>query len=312
MRLIEFDIEGIEYVKGEDNILADALSRIVVGLIRFKPSDTLATLMQRDPKRFIRKGDKVFLVEGTAERLCIDDADEKAKILRMVHGEEGHLGFFKSAEVIRERYFWPHWKQQLKQHIKQCDSCQMRKDDDEPFREEMIALESEEVFERLHLDLCGPLTESYGNTHIAVLQDSYSKWLEASVLPDTRASTIIRGLAELFQRFRTPKAITTDGGTQFDCREFKEFCRQQAVEHHIASAYHHQGNGLAERAIRSVETMLRTTCTDQKEWSRQLLSCVMAHNKKTPDDRSNTVFADVWPRKQNIAGRRTWAEQTAI
>ncbi len=172
LRLMEFDIEGIEYVKGKDNILADALSRIVVGLIRVKPSDTLATLMQRDPKRFIRKGDKMFLVEGTAERLCIDDADEKAKILKMVHGEEGHLIFFKSAEVIRERYFWPHWKQQLKQHIKQCDSCQMRKDDDEPFREEMIALESEEVFERLHLDLCGPLTESYGNTHIAVLQDS--------------------------------------------------------------------------------------------------------------------------------------------
>lgn len=108
LRLMEFDIESIEYVKGKDNIIADALNQIVVGLIRVKPSDTLATLMQRDPKRFIRKDGKVFLTERTVERLCIDDADEKTKILKTVHDEEGHLGFFKSAEVIRERFFWPH------------------------------------------------------------------------------------------------------------------------------------------------------------------------------------------------------------
>src|SRR5699024_9551607 len=112
------------------------------------------------------------------------------------------------------------------------------------------------------------------------LQDSYSKWLEACALPDTRARTIIDWLGELFQRFGTPKMLTTDGGTQFDSREFKEFCRQQAVEHHIASPYHHQGNGLAERAIRSVEAMLRTSCADQKEWSQKLLPCVMAYNRR--------------------------------
>ncbi|KAH9398602.1 hypothetical protein TYRP_018846 [Tyrophagus putrescentiae] len=62
-------------------------------------------------------------------------------ILKKVHDDEGHLGFFKCAEVIRERFYWPHWKEQLKGHLKNCDSCQMKKDDDEPFREEMIALE---------------------------------------------------------------------------------------------------------------------------------------------------------------------------
>ncbi|KAH9389542.1 hypothetical protein TYRP_023192, partial [Tyrophagus putrescentiae] len=89
-------------------------------------------------------------VHQERRRECIDDADEKTKILRTVRDEESHLGFFKSAEVIRERFFWSHWKQQLKQHIRQCDSCQMRKNDDEPFREEMMR-----------------------------------KWLEASALPDT-------------------------------------------------------------------------------------------------------------------------------
>ncbi|KAH9406657.1 hypothetical protein TYRP_013640 [Tyrophagus putrescentiae] len=47
----------------------------------------------------------------------------------------------------------------------------------------MVALESEEVFERVHLDLCGPLTESDGCTHIAVLQDSFSKHMTTGVTP---------------------------------------------------------------------------------------------------------------------------------
>ncbi|KAH9398026.1 hypothetical protein TYRP_019400 [Tyrophagus putrescentiae] len=280
LRLMEFDIEGIDYVKGNDNFLADALSRIQVGLIRAKPSDTLASLMERDPKRFERRGDKVFLVENGHERLCIDDDDEKEVILKKVHDDEGHLGFFKCAEVIRERFYWPHWKEQLKGHLKNCDSCQMKKDDDEPFREEMVALESEEVFERVHLDLCGPLTQSDGCTHIAVLQDAFSKWIEAVALPDTRAKTIAEWLADVFARYGAPKMLTTDGGTQFDSREFKAFCRTAAVEHHIASPYHHQGNGLAERAIRTLETMLRTSCSDQKDWKWNLATCVMAYNTR--------------------------------
>ncbi|KAH9397676.1 hypothetical protein TYRP_004000 [Tyrophagus putrescentiae] len=155
----------------------------VVGLIRARPSDTLASLMKRDPKRFERREEKVFLVEDGRERLCIDEDDEKEVIFKKVHDDEGHLGFFKCAEVIRERFYWPHWKEQLKGHLKNCDSCQMKKDDDEPFREEMVALESEEVFERVHLDLCGPLTESDGCTYIAVLQDSFSKHMTTGVTP---------------------------------------------------------------------------------------------------------------------------------
>ena len=74
--------------------------------------------------------------------------------------------------------------------------------------------------------------------------------------------------------------ITTDGGSQFDSREFAEFCRNLAIEHHIATSYHHQGNGLVEKAIQTLESMLRTSCEDQKEWSRLLPEVIRAYNTR--------------------------------
>src|SRR5699024_8901921 len=119
------------------------------------------------PNRFVSKDGKVFLVEGGSERLCIDEAEEKKKILRMVHDEAGHLGIYKSTEAVRQRFYWPHWKNDVKLHLRECFICQTKKDDLEPNREEMVARECEEVFERVHLDLCGPFTDSDGYTYVA-------------------------------------------------------------------------------------------------------------------------------------------------
>ncbi len=292
LHLQQYDIAGIEYVRGEDNVMAEALSRIQIGLIRAKPSDTLETLMAREPNKFVKKDGKVFLLENGAERLCIDDDEKKRKILAAVHDDAGHLGIYKCTEAVRLRFYWPHWKNDVKLHLKKCFTCQNKKDDLEPHKEEMIARESDEVFERVHLDLCGPFTNSDGYTYVAVLQDAYSKWAEAKPLDDTRAKTVIRWLQkDVFSRFGEPKMLTTDGGTQFDSKEFKDFCSSRRIEHHIASPYHHQGNGLKERAIRTLETMMRTACQDQRKWSYKLVECVTTYNTRSHLKTGGTPFS---------------------
>src|SRR5699024_3757580 len=262
MKLQEFDIKGIVHVPGDENLMADALSRIEIGLIQSipgSPSEKLKKLMEKDSKRFRMIDGRVYLVEKESKRLCIVTAEEKQQILKEIHDNNGHLGFYKSAQAIRERFYWPHWKNELKLYLKKCFECQSKKNDLEPHKEDMCPLESEEVFERVHVDLCGPLTESDGNTYILVLQDAFSKWIEATPISNTRTATIVEWLQkEVFSRFGEPDMITTDGGSQFDSREFAEFCKNLSIEHHIASSYHHQGNGLVEKAIQTLETMLRT------------------------------------------------------
>jgi len=172
----EYRIKGIEYVKGEENLLADTLSRIEIGLIDDNPgapSDRLVALTNQQPARFKLFNNRVYLVENQLKRLCLDSPDEQEAVLKEIHDEAGHLGRYKCQEAIRQRFYWPHWRRNLKDHLRRCSNCAMAKNDLEPHKEELLVQESSDVWERVHIDLCGPLTPSDGNRYIVVLQDTH-------------------------------------------------------------------------------------------------------------------------------------------
>src|SRR5699024_1981668 len=146
MKLQEFDIKGIVHVPGDENLMADALSRIEIGLIQSipgSPSEKLKKLMEKDSKRFRMIDGRVYLVEKESKRLCIVTAEEKQQILKEIHDNNGHLGFYKSSQAIRERFYSPHWKNELKQHLKKCFAGQSNETDLERHTEEMWPVDSE-------------------------------------------------------------------------------------------------------------------------------------------------------------------------
>ena len=278
----ESNIKGIEYTKGDDNVVADALSLIEIGLIGASTTGTssnLEELLAKDPNRFKRVDGRIWLTEKDSKRLCIESESEKKAILHELHNDNGHLGVYKTLEEVRRRFYWPNWSRDVKNHLKNCFNCAVKKEDIEPNKEELRVQESFEVFERVHVDMCGTLTESHGQKHFIVLQDAYSKWIEAASLPDTRTKTVADWLDNtVFTRFGHPETITTDNASYFESVEFKEFCAERGIKHHLATSYHHQGNGLAEKAIQLVEKMVRTSIEDQQDWSQPLAKCVASYN----------------------------------
>ena len=128
---------------------------------------------------------------------------------------------------------------------------------------------------------------------IVVAQDAFSKWVEAESL----SATIFRWLSEdVFSRFGNPGQITADQGSQFDSAEIKRFWQENNIDLHIISSYHYISNGLAERKIWTVETMLRTSVVDKADWRRHLPGLVWAYS--TPHDWGN-IFIDIWPGGRN-------------
>ena len=312
----EYNIKGIEYIRGEDNLLADTLSRIEIGLIDDlpgTPSSSLIDLTKTEPWRYKLESDRVFRYDGPLRRLVISSEKDKKHILHRVHNEDGHLGIYKCQEVLRRRFYWPKWRADLKQHLQSCIQCAESKDDIEPHREELEPLESDHVWQRLHLDLCGPLSESEGNRFILVAQDAFSKWLEAKSLPKpVNTASILQWLrVEVFSRFGYPDQITTDQGSQFDSTEMKQFCQERSINLHIISSYHHISNGLAERAIRTIETMLRTSVANQADWNQHLPGLLWAYNTRSHCTTGVTPYSLMFGREPRIHLDREFALTTS-
>lgn len=73
----------------------------------------------------------------------------------------------------------------------------------------------------------GPYPKTpFGNRFILVIEDMFTRWVEAFALLITTAQTICAVLeTEMFARYGYPKAIITDNGPQFISDHFKYRCK---------------------------------------------------------------------------------------
>ena len=91
--------------------------------------------------------------------------------------------------------------------------------------------------------------------------DYYSNFIEVAELErDTRAATVIRKIKENIARHGIMDTLVSDNGPQFACQEFKDFTRAYGIQHATSSPLHPQSNGLAEKAVQTVRSVLKK-CT---------------------------------------------------
>jgi hypothetical protein len=142
-RIQAYDFD-IEFVKGKNNVVADALSRrpsifAMTGvsvdwkdhLVMEYAKDQFACQLldgqvQDDNFKVINDliyyKDRIFLVPGSAF---------KAKVLQAYHDSPmaGHQGISKTYRQVRERFSWKGLKEDVIKHVKECTTCQENKDE---------------------------------------------------------------------------------------------------------------------------------------------------------------------------------------
>jgi hypothetical protein len=136
--------------------------------------------------------------------------------------------------------------------------------------------------QRWGLDLLGPLPPAQGNLrYVVVAVEYFSNWIEARPLATITSFTIQKFFWQnIVCRFRVPKAITVDNGTQFDSKAFREFCDQIGTKIHFASVRHPESNGLVERANGIIMTGIMKSIFNQPrgKWPDELIKVVWSHN----------------------------------
>ena len=240
--------------------------------------DELERRAQRDPRSYLREGDRWYFIGDGRKRIAIPLA-MRNQVLRDVHDRGGHMGFDRTWDIIKNRFHWPKHRSYTQYYVSQlCHTCRTQKRaclDKAPLSPTDVS--PMQPLSHWQMDILGPVPES-PKYWIVVLQDRISKWIDAKCIDSPNARNVITWLDEdIFPNLGRPSEIATDQGANFASAEFKAFLEAAGCHHHETTAYWKPSLGMAERLNGTLEEWLRTNCAQGESWRMALPRVLQAY-----------------------------------
>ncbi|GFW76920.1 hypothetical protein TNCV_2030251 [Trichonephila clavipes] len=147
----------------------------------------------------------------------------RADILRHFHDAPtaGHLGFAKTYDRIRKRFYWPGMYRNVVRYVMHCRECQRRKSVPQRPPGRLVPIPPAIApFHRIGIDLLGRFPKSaHGNKWIIVCTDYSTRYAITKALPTAENDEIAKFLLEeIVLRHGAPRVIITDRGAVFRSR----------------------------------------------------------------------------------------------
>ena len=162
----------------------------------------------------------------------------------------GHQGIVKCRERARQSVWWPGFSTQLGELVKNCrECCKVQLQRAEPLRP--TALPSL-PFQQVGTDLF----EWEKKTYLLVV-DYYSRFIEIALLNRTSAADVISHTKSIFARHGIPEVVISDNGPQYSSEAYSDFAKEYQFHHVTSSPLYPQGNGEAERAVRTIKNLIK-------------------------------------------------------
>ncbi len=170
----------------------------------------------------------------------------------------GHLGQATTLNRLMARFFWPGIHENVRRWCAACRECQLVNPPASP-KAPLRPLPLMQVpFERIGMDLIGPLERSArGHRFALVLVDYATRYPEAVALRNISAKSVAEALFSMISRVGIPKEILTDQGTAFMSRTIRELYGLLGIKSVRTSVYHPQTDGLVEQFNRTLKTRIR-------------------------------------------------------
>lgn len=206
-----------------------------------------------------------FKGSETKVLVFIDDTyteEDKYKIIEEFHNSPlgGHQGISRTIKRIKQQHTWKGLKKDVQNFISSCQSCQRNKTINKTVKQPMvITTTSSKPFERIFLDIVGPITTSKkGNNYILTLQDDLTKFSAAYPLVSHDANSVSKAFVEGFVcQHGIPESILTDCGTEFMGKILAACCKLLQIDKLNTTPYHPQSNGGLERSHQTLAAYLR-------------------------------------------------------
>ena len=297
----------IKYLKGGENVVADALSRnpqeeFKVELIEVTPmkfqihKDEILQAIQEDAlyqdilqEEILRiqlglqyEDGILFTQEG--QIYILDNPLLRYKLILEFHDQpfSGHWDERRTLQLLQRQYYWPTMNHDIHEVVSMCEPCQRAQiscvKDQAPIR----YIEAQYPWEIVTIDfVSGFAMTRRKHSAICVICDRYTRMvhMESCIDHATAKDTAKIALRQIFARHGCPRIIISDRGTQFDSELWKYLWNFMGTRIHLASTHHPQTNGLTERMNRTLINMIKKMTQDlPHEWDMLLLLFEFVYN----------------------------------
>lgn len=335
----------VNHIKGSENVLADALSRmfntetpsneqpsISVNAVKVNmPVFPVAhenilehqledpemyqkiTLLQQGtlvPRHLLSKGVLCCRESRTNAPKIALPTSLRSLIFKYYHNSVfgGHLGNFKTLNKIREFFIYPGMKEDVCRRIKNCEICALSKPAQQTHWGKMASQVTTKPMEKFYVDYVGQLVRSKsGFAFILVVMDAFTRFIWLQPVRQATARNSIQELKKIFQCNSFPKLVVTDNAKCFDCEEFKSYLASVGIQRIPTSPFYPAANAV-ERVNRNLKNaLIAYHSKNQTSWDENLNWIQLSLNLARHEAHGRTPFELMYNFKPNHPLSLQWS-----
>lgn len=219
---------------------------------------------------------------GNSKRLWVLPGSMVPTVLGALHctPSGGHFGISRTLDRLKERFYVIGGRAAVEKFCRECDICAARKGPGRRIVAPLSTRISGEPFERVASDILGPFPVTpRGNRYIVVFMDYFTKWPEATAIPDQTAETVSRAFIDLVvSRYGVPNEFHSDQGRNYESEVFRRVLEVLGAHKTRTTPLHPQSDGMVERLNRTLlDFLAKMVDNQQSDWDLLLPLFLLAY-----------------------------------
>lgn len=278
---LKISMNGFGELQKKDPVLSRIRTFVSVSRWPHHPVDERLRFWKKKSSD-IELGDQGELIwNSDGIRRLIVPLGQRNELLKRYHDSSYHPGIKNTFSTLSNHFTWYKMKDDVEDFVRSCDECQRTKPNLHPSRPPLMKTDTPtQIFEKLSVDLIGPLPRTNRNHRWAlVANDHFSKRMHTRPLKEKTASNTLAALKSIIFEAsgRVPRNVLTDNGKEFmGC--FASWLSDNGIYHSHSAPYSPSTNGLTERSNQSLKNRLKPH-QNPSNWDELLLPVTMSINQ---------------------------------